>query len=81
MAEKLEPCPFCGTEYDNKLDEYRHFKKWGCPVAYKKLTLEAAPLCACGCREKVGLSKRNPKLYNKYVRGHNKRKIHAKIAE
>lgn len=40
---------------------------------YDALTEYAAPPCACGCGEKVEVSKRDPEKFNKFVKGHNKR--------
>jgi hypothetical protein len=71
--DEASVCPLCEKEFVNKRDKFRHLDRWGCPIASRVLAKEFAPLCACGCGNKVQLNKRNPKYYNKYVQGHNKR--------
>lgn len=74
IDESDDTCPFCSFRFETKRDRYVHLEKWGCPKMYAAMTVEAAPLCACGCGERVLLSRRNPKKFNKYIQGHNKRK-------
>jgi len=81
MAKIIKPCPFCGKDFNDKKDKYVHLEKWGCPKAYKEITKITAPKCACGCGEKVETNKRNPRKFNKYIRGHNKRKTNVRIEE
>ena len=72
MAERLV-CPHCGEEFGDNRDKYRHLGIGGCPQLYAALTEYAAPFCACGCGEKTTTSKRNERVYNKYIIGHNRR--------
>ena len=71
MAERLQ-CPLCKKEFENKREKFVHLDRHGCPVARKVINEIAAPLCACGCGNKVNLGKRTPKYFNEYIRGHNK---------
>lgn len=73
MAEALGTCPHCQIEFEDKRHKYTHLQKWGCKVMYDALTQLAAPLCACGCGQKVEESKRKPGTFNRFCKGHNKR--------
>ena len=70
---KRRVCPGCQEEFFSDKEEFHHLRRWGCKRLYDALTRHAAPVCACGCNEKVDISKREPSKFNKYVRGHNKK--------
>lgn len=74
QKKNLTQCPYCEREFENKRDRYFHLERWGrCAVFARDLAIVAAPTCACGCGQKVGLGKRNNSDYNRFIRGHNKR--------
>lgn len=74
MAERLV-CPLCDKEFSNKLEKFVHLERWGCPKARRQLDILAAPFCACGCGQKTGPNKRKPAVFNKFIQGHNTKKV------
>jgi len=68
----IDKCFYCGKKFYNKRDRYFHVERWGCKYLYDDLSSYAAPLCACGCGQKVKLSSLNRNRYNMYVTGHNR---------